>query len=455
MKHYFLFLLAILLIGKSVSAQPFNLKKEIKPTELKLISFNPKDAKKKGRINLTQVVQVKDTAYYFVKKLSIYSPILVSVAAADPANPVQVSLHKWNWKTESRPGKSTNEKGYWEEKFATEGDFGIMVVASHQPASYNIYVWVGDETKVNIETAFKPYTGSSSGLLNKKNIFMAIGILLAIAAAWFFLKRKKMNKTAILFLMLLATSPSFAQLDGLFDGVDGSGGSAPLNPNDFGSGTIIQNSPGTSGSPSTSMSEDLEGTDPDDPASSFSGRIARDHETISNISGAITNGINIITAGGDLWEAFNILDAGECTPDFTQPANALIPSSCSATSGCNDCYKAALDGFNADRKTLARMMCLYMNTKNFTDKAIAFGNSMASLPGGVGLGWIPAKRNIDNAYTSFKNTYDKKSRELLTSLQKNMMKIDQCEHSYGLKDWYQRFGFMYFEFMQQKYKRPE
>ena len=101
------------------------------------------------------------------------------------------------------------------------------------------------------------------------------------------------------------------------------------------------------------------------------------------------------------------------------------------------------------------MMCLFMNTKNFTDKAIAFGNAMASLPGGVGLGWIPAKRNIDQAYTKFKATYDKKARELLTSLQKNMMKIDACENSFGLKDWYQRFGFMYFEFMQQKYKRPD
>lgn len=446
MIKHLLFVVLAVVFNNGLSAQPFSLKKEVKPTELKLINFNPKDAKKKGRINLTQVVQVKDTAYYFVKKLSIYSPIVVSVAAADPANPVQVSLHKWNWKNASRPGKPTNDKGYWEEKFSTESDFGIMVVSSQKPVSYNIYVWVGDEVKIDIATPFKPYTGSSSNLLSKKNIFMAIGLLLAIVAAWFFIKRKKINKTAVLFILLLISSPSFAQLDGLFDGVDGSGGSVPLNPDDFPSGTTVQNSP--------NLSNELEGPD-DGPSSTFRGRIARDHETISNVSGAITNGINIITAGGDLWEAFNILDAGECTPDFTQPANALIPSSCSGTSGCNDCYKAALDGFNADRKTLARMMCIFMNNKNFTDKAIAFGNSMASLPGGVGLGWIPAKKMIDNAFTNLKNTYDKKSRELLISLQKNMMKIDQCEHSYGLKDWYQRFGFMYFEFMQQKYKRPE
>lgn len=171
MKYCFLLLLAALLIGDGIFAQPFNLNKKIKPVELNLINFNPKDVKKKGKINLTQVVQVKDTAYYFVKKLSIYSPIVVSVGAADPSNPVQVSLHKWNWKNASRPAKQTNEKGYWEEKFSTESDFGIMVVSPQKPVSYNIYVWVGDEVKIDIATPFKPYTGSSSNLLSKKKYF--------------------------------------------------------------------------------------------------------------------------------------------------------------------------------------------------------------------------------------------------------------------------------------------
>jgi len=191
-------------------------------------------------------------------------------------------------------------------------------------------------------------------------------------------------------------------------------------------------------------------------------RMAQEYENASNAAehldnfvGAINNVVGIIETGRELWDAGGVLDAGECTPDFTQPANALVPSSCSGTAGCNDCYATALASFNADRQTLARMMCLFMNTKNFTDKAIAFGNAMASLPGGVGLGWIPAKRNIDQAYTNFKATYDRKSRELLTSLQKNMMKIDACENSYGQQDWYQRFGYMYFEFMQLKYKRPD
>jgi hypothetical protein len=444
MKHYFLLLLAALLIGNAVFSQPFNLKKEIKPTELKLINFNPKDVKKKGRINVTKVGQVKDTAYYFVKKVSIYSPILVSVGAADPTKPVLVSLHKWNWKTPSRPAKQTNEKGYWEEKFSTEEDFGIMVVAPQKPTAYNIYVWVGDEVKVNVKAPFKPYTPSAGGgLFSMKNILIGIGVLLLLVVGWFIIKKKKKMKSIsiLLFAILLAPASSFAQLDGLFDDPatqeilrNDDAGALPLDGNDF-----VEQNPRSRGQRAAEEFENLSN--------------AAEH--MDNMVGAINNVVGIIESGSELWDAAAVLDAGECTPDFTQPASALIPSSCESTAGCDACYEAALNGFNADRRTLARMMCIFMNTKNFNDKAIAFGNSMASLPGGVGMGWIPAKKQIDQSFTKFKATYDRKSRELLESLQKNMMKIDQCENSFGLKDWYQRFGFMYFEFMQQKYKRPE
>ncbi len=221
--------------------------------------------------------------------------------------------------------------------------------------------------------------------------------------------------------------------------------------------------------PQISTGNDVSDLDPTDvrngsrPNSSWDASVSDDvpnsygaiFEHMGTFAGAVNTMMSIHDAASDLAGALNVLDQGECSPDFSQPASALIPSSCGEAVGCNECYDRALEGFNADRQTLARMQCLFMNTKNFTDKAIAFGNSMASLPGGVGLGWIPAKKNIDAAYTNIKATYDRKSRELLASLQRNMMKIDQCENQFGVADWYQRFGYMYFEFMQLKYKRPE
>jgi hypothetical protein len=438
-------------IFQIATAQPFNLKKEIKPVELNFVNFSPKDAKAKGRINVTKVVQVKDTAYYFCKKLSIYSPIVVSLGVQDSSKPVQVSLHKWNWKQTSRDARTTNEKGYWEEKFSTEADFGIMVVAPHKPSVYNIYVWVGDEVKLKIPTPFKPNTapaasaggGNGGGLFSVKNIIIGLVALLLIAFGYFMIKKKnKMKGTIILLLMvMLPTVFSFAQ-NTIADDIDSEidfpdPGGVPLNGNDF----VSQNS----GRPAIVQGDH--------------GGYMRAFAAIEQMDfwvGTFTTVANIIQTGGDVWAAANILDNGECTPDFSQPVSALVPSSCNDPfdpSGCFTCYNDALEPFSEDRQTLARMWCIYMNTKNFNDKAIAFGNAMASLPGGVGLGWIPAKQRIDGAYTTFKGTFDRKSRELLTSLQKNMMKINDCENQFGIADWYQRFGFMYFEFMQQKYKR--
>jgi len=326
-KSCFFLLLAASLLCNSAFAQPFNLKKEIKPIGLSLINFSPKDVKKKGRINITKVVQVKDTAYYFVKKLSIYSPIVVSVGVHDPANPVQVSLHKWNWKEASRPGKPTNEKGYWEEKFSTEGDFGIMVIAPQKPSAYYIYVWVGNEVKMKIATPFKSYSATSgSGLFTLKNILIGIALLLVIIFSWFIIKKKKKmkNLTILLFAILLTPLYSMAQLDNIFDDPEtqeilrnNNAGSVPLDGNDF----VVQN-PRTRGE---RMAQEYENA-------------SNAAEHLDNFVGAINNVVGIIETGRELWDAGGVLDAGECTPDFTQPANALVPSSCSGTAGCNECY---------------------------------------------------------------------------------------------------------------------
>lgn len=101
--RYFSLFLFFYFSGFTLNAQPLNMDTAVKPTELKLYKFNPKDQPKgKGWLNITNVKQVKDTAYYFCKGLSIYSPSAVIVASKDKSIPLQASLHKWNWKETSK-----------------------------------------------------------------------------------------------------------------------------------------------------------------------------------------------------------------------------------------------------------------------------------------------------------------------------------------------------------------
>jgi hypothetical protein len=182
-------------------AQPFSLDERINPIELKLLKINPpKKPKAKGRIAISNIVQTEDTMYFFANGFSIFSPAYVGVTTKKETPAVEVNLCKQNWHTTSRSG-TTNEKGHWEGKFKTEGDFGIMVVAKTKPAKYSIVVWNGEDAKIDMPSPFKGDKGAaateiknsvSGGGKSNNLLYIIIGVLaVAIAVLIFKLKNKK------------------------------------------------------------------------------------------------------------------------------------------------------------------------------------------------------------------------------------------------------------------------
>jgi len=177
-------------------AQPFSLDKLIKPVELKLQKINPaKLPNAKGNINATNVKQTRDTLYYFVKGVSIYSPVYVSLTAKEGTAPVKVSLHKMTWKKADREGR-TNGNQQWSEKFKTENDFGIMVVPQEKPAEYTLVVWAGNEAKLDMPSVFsKEKTTNGGGNFFRKNLLYIIIIgILGLAIVILFMKLKNRKK---------------------------------------------------------------------------------------------------------------------------------------------------------------------------------------------------------------------------------------------------------------------
>ena len=192
-----LFFVFFLLMQSNLSAQPFSLDDRIQPTELNLIDYKKADTLRKGRINMTEVTQNKDTSYYFVKGLSMFSPVYFGLTTKAEAGNIKINLCKDNWHTMNQNGE-TGTEGHWGANFKTEGDFGIMVIAEKIPADYSIIVWVGDEAKdVGITSPFKDEdvkTGSSKkgNFLNDNFIYIIIGLLVVIIGLLFLkLKKKK------------------------------------------------------------------------------------------------------------------------------------------------------------------------------------------------------------------------------------------------------------------------
>jgi len=147
--------LMVTMITAAVVAQPFTLDKKVQPVLLNLISYKARDTALNGKINTTDIVQVQDTSYYYVKGLSIYQPVVLNISSADVNNKMIIQLAKDNWKKPDKTG-SLNSKGIWQATFKTEGSFGIQVIAPKKTIKYKIVVWVGNEPKkINMPSPFK------------------------------------------------------------------------------------------------------------------------------------------------------------------------------------------------------------------------------------------------------------------------------------------------------------
>jgi hypothetical protein len=137
----------VALIATRSTAQPFTLNKSIVPKQLMLKDFKPKGKEQlNGKINVSRVTQTADTAYYFIKGLSIYQVVYFNFSSSVANDDSKVFLCKNNWKRADKT--SALKQGKWDATFRTEGSFGIMVVQSKRRNPYYLSTWVCDEPKV-------------------------------------------------------------------------------------------------------------------------------------------------------------------------------------------------------------------------------------------------------------------------------------------------------------------
>lgn len=186
-------------------------------------------------------------------------------------------------------------------------------------------------------------------------------------------------------------------------------------------------------------------------------------QNTQNVAGAITDAIGhfntVLSLYGnaqDMYNSSTALANGECAPEFSTSDNAMMSRSCTRESECEQCYTSAIRELNFVRRILGRLSCIYSNTKNFTNAAIAFGDNASGIHAVTGLAWQSARGEIVQSMNHMKQTYDQKYIGLIGSLERALKSIDRCEQQYGGQDgWYQRVGFIYFEFLKDKYRRND
>ncbi len=191
--------------------------------------------------------------------------------------------------------------------------------------------------------------------------------------------------------------------------------------------------------------------------SSFSQTGGLDGDDFAGLMDALIEGINTGMSGrgaaGDLPETPLTLSNNECVPDFTQDLNEDISVSCNGEPTCITCFEKAYEKLNFYRRQLARLNCIYNNTKKYKEAAVAFGDNTSGVHAMAGIAWQQQRANIMKTYQTTQTTYDTKSTEFLMGLNESLRELSTCMYISGENNWYAKSGFIYFEFMQQRYKR--
>ena len=429
------------LVGQFTNAQPYSLKEEIKPIKLELL----KDTRKghEGEKSITFVGKVVDSAsYHYIKGYDMYQLVDIMVANYDSDENLKVELmtNTWEKVADSKNTKSSPD-GIVHFKLRDHGAIGIKISPPKSGAANYIIVAMASPPKqdhlgtpfVSIEknqmkaNARKNDAGGASKGGNNTILYIIIGVALLIIA---FLGGKLLGKkkSVNLFIPLLFFTFSV---------------SAQM---------------GSSSIPEESL-DILESQQQEDLNDNQARRDFRSNTT-QNLASRL---IEIRST----WNAIRSFDRSyttyrNCVPSGPPPNEPRIPSFCSAppteigsedTSSCAGCYITARRTFNETRYKLEKLSGIYKCAKTYTDAALALGDNTSGIHAVTGIVWQQERAKIMKDIQKMEEEYDKTYTYLMQELRDGMMELNLCEEQFGVENWFDRFGFMYFEFMQEKYLR--
>lgn len=178
---------------------------------------------------------------------------------------------------------------------------------------------------------------------------------------------------------------------------------------------------------------------------------------VDSISQRTKYGVEAVLTLRELYDSYRQLSRrdGPFDPTFRPPGAPGVPVSCGREGPAFECYKRAQAALNRAAIRLEKLRIIHARTKDFKDKAIAFGTAASSIHAVQGLAWLKAKKEIETSFKKLEAAYDAKKPELMAALRAALDMISRCEDEhFQNRDWYDRFGFMYYQFMDGRYTRP-
>lgn len=154
----------------------------------------------------------------------------------------------------------------------------------------------------------------------------------------------------------------------------------------------------------------------------------------------------------ELYKALSAADEA-MSPNYQPPGAPDIPSQCMEADECKVCYGDAQGKLNKTRQGLEKLRAIYFYTTKFTANGEAIMSSAGTAGGTVAAMGAQAEiQKVDASLSDFKAAARSKRDELLEHAKANLKAISACEKTfYKNDDWYNRYGFMYYQFLISQY----
>ncbi len=448
--------LGFLLVGiLQAYAQPFTLDSNIEPVELKL----QKDTRKghEGELFIATISSVDTIKYYYVSGHSLFQDIDVIITDFSNSENLEVELVNNSWGDVVQKQSTANaDDGIIDFKLRSLNKFGIKVTSpSAKQAKFTIAVRANPEQKNYLKSPFtkitdqemqseasanlsgEPIDSTSKGDKEDSNLILYILLGVAILIIGVLAGKLMGKKSASIILVLIATSLTVQAQSSQPDRFYG-----PDDYNSYMEDTEEEMESSSSESDKSSSNNPIERT------TKFQEKFDKFKETFEKYK--------------DYKEKYDNLT--DCMKTGPIPGEPRIPSFCTTPlsntewdtdKSCAGCFQEARQNFNETRYLFTQLASIYRCTKDFSNAAIAYGDNVSGYHGVSGMAWQTQRVNIEKSVVELQKAYDNKYNELVKSLHNNLMELSKCEARYGVDDWYDRFGYMYFEFMRDKYQRED
>lgn len=440
--------IAILLIGSIALSQPYTLDKNVKPEKLNLLD-DPDNEGAKGIIK-NATVDGEDQ-FYYIKGHDLYQFIDVYVMAnyGDPS--LKADLAYINWTDVEDSQITTQEKdGIINFKVRALDAFGLRIYAGSEPINYTIAVYASPQKKEFLGTPFRKATANdlksgesnlaiegdntnNSGNSGSSNTLLYIGFGIALLVIGFLVAKlmAKNKNTAIILLFIMS---------GIFNAQ-----AQQHAGNTWGPSAMKGGMNGSYGQWLRGNAEQNRNGLPYDVA-----KLQKGLKRFDQLGKKVGKALGTYKKASDLYDKYTGL--GNCMSYGPPPGMPSIPSFCE-TNDCEECFGDARARLEENRYTFEQLRTIYKCTKNFTKSAIAFGDNVSGYHGISGLAWQKERVGIEKSVKGLEKAYDAKFIELLERQKVILLELNECEAQHGIPDWYDRFGYLFYEFTKMNYRR--